>query len=100
MWVLNIRWNWRGSVRSQASASPGCLEGFCPHWPSSSLSARKRSLQVRQSTIGSLNPARCPDASQTRGCWMIAESSATIRSSPSSIARHHSALTLFFSSTP
>jgi hypothetical protein len=53
-----------------------------------------------QSTIGSVNPAKCPDASQTFGCWMIAESIATTSSRSCSIARHHSFLTLFFNSTP
>ena len=95
-----MRLNSRASVSSQSGPSPGCFDGFCPHCASSSLSARKRSLQVLQSTIGSLKPARWPDASQTRGCWMIAESIATMSSRSWSIDRHHSALTLFFSSTP
>ena len=34
------------------------------------------------------------------GCWMIAESRATMSSRSWSIARHHWFLTLFFSSTP
>ena len=55
---------------------------------------------VQVTTTGSENPARCPEASQTFGLWMIAESSATMSSRSVSIARHHSALTLFFSSTP
>ena len=28
--VLNIRWNWRGSVRSQSGPSPGRFDGFSP----------------------------------------------------------------------
>ncbi len=67
MKVSNIRLNWRGSVRSQSVCSPGCTEGFRPHSASSSLSARKRSLQVRQSTIGSVKPSTWPEASQVRG---------------------------------
>ena len=37
--------------------SPGRLLGLLPHCASSSWSARKRSLQVRQSTSGSVKPA-------------------------------------------
>jgi hypothetical protein len=55
---------------------------------------------VRQSTSGSVKPARCPEASQTRGCWMIAESIATMSSRSWSIDRHHSAFRLFFSRRP
>ena len=64
-------------------------------------SSRQRLLHLpRHWTSGSVNPSRCPEASQTLGCWMIAESSATMSSRSWSIARHHSALTLFFSRTP
>ena len=35
--VENIRLNWRGSVRSHCSVSPGCLLGRCPHWASLEL---------------------------------------------------------------
>ena len=41
-----------------------------------------------------------PRASQVRGCWMIAESSATTSSRSWIIAFHHSAMTLFLSRTP
>src|SRR5207244_10306644 len=60
--VSNMRLNWRGSVRSHSGVSPGCLLGLRPHCESSSLSARKRSLQVRQSMSGSVNPPTWPEA--------------------------------------
>ena len=63
-------------------------------------SSRKRSLQLRQSTIGSLKPATCPDASHTRGFMMIAASMPTTSSRSVTMCRHQAALTLFFSSTP
>ena len=63
-------------------------------------SARKRSLQLRQSTIGSLKPPTWPDASQTRGFMTIAASSPTMSSRRWTMARHQAALTLFLSSTP
>ena len=78
----------------------GHLEGFWPHWAFSRSSARKRCLQWRQSTSGSVKPARWPEASHVRGCMMIAASRATMSSRSRTIARHHSFLTLFFSSTP
>src|SRR5262249_34417880 len=59
--VSNMRLNWRGSVRSHSENSPGCTLGLRPHCESSSLSARKRSLQVRQATSGSLKPSTMPD---------------------------------------
>ena len=98
--VSNIRLKSRASVRSHSSVSPGCFEGLRPQASSCRWSARKRCLQVRQSTSGSVKPSRCPEASHTRGCWMIAESIATMSSRSWIIARHHSALTLFLSSTP
>ena len=98
--VSNIRLKSRASVRSHSGVSPGCLEGLRPHADWSRWSARKRSLHVRQSTSGSVNPARCPLASHVRGCWMMAESSATTSSRSWSMARHHWFLTLFLSSTP
>ena len=101
--VSNIRLNWRGSESSppqtgqrispSASSEPSCS--------SRRSSSRKRCLHSpRHWTSGSVKPARCPDASQTFGFWMIAESSATMSSRSWSIARHHSLLTLFLSSTP
>ncbi len=98
--VSNIRLNSRGSVRSQSGISPGCFDGRLPHELCSSWSARKRSLHVRQSTSGSENPATCPDATQTSGLRMIAESSATTSSRSWISERRHSAFTLSFSSTP
>jgi hypothetical protein len=66
--VSNIRLNWRASVRSQRSSAPGSFDGATPQRSSSRpgaparassrWSARKRSLQVRQSTRGSVKPAR------------------------------------------
>ena len=98
--VSNIRLNWRGSVRSHSENSPGRFDGFLPHCASSSRSARKRSLHVRQSMSGSLKPATCPDASQTAGLRMIAESIATMSSRSCTIARNQSERMWFFISTP
>ena len=108
--VSNMRLNSRASVRSQSLWSPGSFDGACPQRTSgcsaeparasSMWSARKRSLQVLQSTSGSVNPSRCPEASQVRGCWMIAESSATTSSRSWIIAFHQAFTTLFLSRTP
>jgi len=98
--VSNMRLKSRASVRSHSEVSPGCCEGLRPHADTSRWSARKRSLHVRQSTSGSVNPERCPEASHTRGCRMIAESRATMSSRSASIACHQAALTAFFRSTP
>ena len=54
----------------------------------------------RHWTSGSLKPPRWPDASQTRGCWMIAESIATMSSRSVSIARHHSVLDVVLEQHP
>ncbi len=98
--VLNVRLNSRGSVRSHVECSPGALLGFWAQRASASLSARKRALQVRQSTSGSVNPLTCPEASHTRGCIRIAASIPSMSSRAWTIARHHRSLTLRFSSTP
>ncbi len=98
--VWNMRLNWRASVRSQSGVSPGRLLGFRPHCASSSLSARNRSLQVRQSTSGSVKPATWPEASQTAGLRMIAESRATMSSRSCTIAWNQSWRMLFFARTP
>ena len=66
-YVSNIRLNSRGSVRSQSAVSPGCFDGRLPHALCSRWSARKRSLQVRQSTSGSEKPPTWPEATQTCG---------------------------------
>ena len=105
-----MRLNSRASVRSQSGWSPGSFDGArpqrmsgCSAAPSRASwrwSARKRSLQVRHSTSGSLKPARWPDASHVRGCWMIAESSATMSSRSWIIAFHQAPITLFFRRTP
>ena len=76
--------------------SPGRLLGRFPHCAWSSWSSRKRSLHVRQSTSGSVNPATWPDASHTRGLRMIAESSATMSSRSWTIDWNHSERMLFF----
>src|SRR5258708_40098864 len=60
-WVLNIKLNWRGSVNVP------CLPQLGQVFGSSSLSRRKRFLQLVQSTSGSLKLARWPDASQICG---------------------------------
>jgi hypothetical protein len=57
-------------------------------------------LHVRQSISGSVKPATWPDASQTAGLRMIAESSTTMSSRSCTIERSHSARMLFFISTP
>ena len=70
--VSNMRLNCRASVRSHSGVSPGCLLGASGRTASSARwSARKRCLQVRQSTSGSVKPPTWPEASQTRGCRMI-----------------------------
>ena len=99
-YVLNMRLNMRGSDSLEPSS--GHFSG------SSSWSARYRDLDSRQSTIGSLNPVTCPDASHVRGFWMIDESSPTMLSNAPSgpvggqrtISRHHASRRLFLSSTP
>ena len=65
-----------------------------------SWSARYRSLVARQSTIGSLNPPTCPDASQTFGFMMIEQSSPTMSSRIWTLSRHQASLMFRFSSTP
>ena len=98
--VLNMRLNWRASVRSQSDVSPGRFDGLRPQLDCSSWSARKRSLHVRQSTSGSVKPVTWPDASQTRGLRMIVESRATMSSRSWIIASSQRALMLFFIRTP
>ena len=98
--VWNMRLNWRASVRSQSGVSPGRLLGLRPQLAWSIWSARKRSLHVLQSTSGSVNPATWPDASQTRGFRITAESRATMSSRSCTIAWNHSERMLFFMSTP
>ena len=95
-----MRLNSRASVSSHSGVSPACLDGLRPHGDSARWSARKRCLQVLQSISGSVKPARWPEASHVRGCWMIAESSATMSSRSWIIAFHHAPTTLFLSSTP
>jgi hypothetical protein len=83
--------NARASVRS--------VEPQFGHVPSM-WSARQRSLQLRQSTSGSVKLARWPDASQTRGLERIAASMPTTSSRSCTIVRHHASLTLRSISTP
>ena len=99
--VLNIRLNRRGSVSVPLLPHTGhCASG----WPGVPLmrgsSARKRFLQFRQSTSGSVKPATWPDASHTRGCIRIAASSPSMSSRAWTIARHQRSFTFFLSSTP
>ena len=98
--VSNIRLKSRASVRSQSAVSPGRFDGRRPHWLVSRWSARKRCLQVRQSISGSEKPPTCPDATQTCGFRMIAESRATTSSRSWIIERCHSPLTFWISRTP
>ena len=90
-WVLNMRLNARASVRSDEPQL-----GQTP----SILSARHRSLQFRQSTIGSVKFVRCPDACQIAGGERIAASSPTTSSRYCTLARHHASFTLRSSRTP
>src|SRR4051812_43187306 len=64
--VLNMRLNWRASVKESFDPQLGHVCG------SSSLSSRKRSLHERQSTSGSVKFLRWPDASHTAGGLKIA----------------------------
>src|SRR3954469_16067650 len=93
-YVLNIRLKLRASVNVS----------FCPqfgHAPDSgSWSARKRSLQLRQSTSGSVNVPTWPLASHTLGAMRIAASRPTTSLRSCTIERHHASLTLRFKSTP
>jgi hypothetical protein len=63
-------------------------------------SARKRALHSRQSTSGSLKPARWPEASQTFGCMRMEQSMPTMSSRACTMSRHQAFLTLRLSSTP
>src|SRR5438874_7027827 len=56
-WVLNMRLNWRASVNVSFLPQFGHVVG------SSSSSSRNRSLQLRQSTSGSVKFSRWPEAS-------------------------------------
>src|SRR3989442_12473942 len=95
-----MRLNSRASVSEHSSLSPGCTDGLRPHGSSARWSARKRCPHARQSTSGSVKPARWPDASHTRGCWCIAESIATMSTRSDSLALHYSLLAYVFTSTP
>jgi hypothetical protein len=55
--VRNMRLNWRASVKSHSGPSPGGFDGLRGQDSWGRWSARKRFLQVRQSTSGSLKPA-------------------------------------------
>jgi hypothetical protein len=55
---------------------------------------------AKAETRGSLKPATWPDASQTRGLRMIAESSATMSSRSCTIARSHWLRMFVFMRTP
>ena len=92
------------SRRTLSALSAGASIAYSPHrW-----SARKRCFVSLSSTIGSLNPATCPDASHTRGFWMMHESSPTIDTSRPSgpvggvrtTSCHHASRRFFFSWAP
>ena len=71
------------------------------HWSGlSRRSNRWRAWQETHSTRGSLNWLTCPEASQTWGAWMIAESSPTTSSRSCTIERHQAAFTLRSRATP
>ena len=80
-----MRLNGRASVKSLEPQ----LGQVSPIW-----SARQRSLQLRQSTKGSVNVARWPEASQTLGFVRIAASIGTTSSRSWIIARHQASRTL------
>jgi len=102
MKVLNIRLNWRGSVHSPVLPQEGhcALSSASAPLSASRMSTRKRRWQLRHSTRGSLNSARCPEASHTFGCMRIAASSPSMSSRRWTIERHHASLTFRLSSTP
>ena len=71
------------------------------HAPESgSWSARKRSLQLRQSTSGSVKVATWPLASHTFGAIRMEASRPTTSSRSCTIERHQASFTLRLSSTP
>ena len=97
-WVWNIRLKLRGSDRSPPHSGHFSSPSG---WASRRWSSRQRFLHFpRHCTSGSVKPSRWPEASHVRGCIRIAASRATMSSRSCRFARHHSALTLFFSSTP
>jgi len=93
-WVLNMRLNWRASVKLSFAPQVGQVLG------SSSLSSRKRSWQLLQSTSGSVKFARWPDASQTAGGLRIDASRPTTSWRICTIDRHHASFTLRSIRTP
>src|SRR5688572_2290303 len=92
--VLNIRLNWRGSVNVP------CLPQLGQVFGSSSLSRRKRFLQLVQSTSGSLKLARWPEASQIWGGPRIAASISTTSSRCWTMRRIHDSRILRSSNDP
>jgi len=90
-WVLNIRLKARGSVNS--------VEPQFGQTPSI-LSSRQRSLHFLQSTNGSVNVSKWPDAAQMAGGPRIAASKPTMSERIWTIARHQACLTLRSMLTP
>ncbi len=94
--MLNIRLKLRGSVKSCSELPWRALHGPA----SSSWSARKRFLQARQSTMGSLKCSTWPDASQVRGWAMIALSMPSTSGRSRTTRRHQRERRLLLSSVP
>ena len=90
----------RGSVSSQPQTSHPALGGPRRATAPPRAGGRRGSAACtcRHSHQRVGEPGRWPEASHVRGCWMIAESSATTSSRCWTIARHHASTTLFFSS--
>ena len=91
---MSIRLNCLGVVKVPRLPQLGQRSG------SSSLSRRKRLLQEVHSTRGSVNEARCPEASHTWGARITEESRPTMSSRVETIARHQASRTLRSNSTP
>src|SRR5205085_1508071 len=81
-YVLNMRLNWRASVKLSLAPQLGHV------WGSSSLSSRKRWRHALQSTSGSVKFRRWPDASHTAGGDRMAASSPTTSLRSCTIERH------------
>ena len=80
--VSNIRLKSRASVRSHSDVSPGCLEGLRPHCELVEVIGPE-ALLARPAVDQRVGESRqVPDASHTRGCCRIAESSRRCRRVP------------------
>jgi hypothetical protein len=92
--VLNMRLNWRASVKEPVAPQLGQVS------LSSSWSSRWRSWQLRHSTSGSVKFRRCPEASHTAGGDRMAASRPTTSWRSCTIDRHHASFTARSISTP